>query len=67
MIYTKVRRCDLCSSEILGQRGIDVCYLCRLMINADSDIVDDEESTIPQNVLIFPQRRVEPPFTARGE
>ena len=67
MIYEGVRRCDLCSSEILGRRGMDVCYLCRLLINGDSDIVDDEEVTHGRNVVMFPQRRARAPMTVSGD
>ena len=67
MIYEGVRRCDLCSSEILGRRGMDVCYLCRLMINGDSDVVDDEEVTLAPNVLVFPRHRKNQPPIVRGE
>ena len=41
MIYLGVRRCDLCSSEILGRGGADECYLCRLIAAGDPDIVGD--------------------------
>ena len=62
MIYEGIRRCDLCSSEILGRKGMDVCYLCRLMINGDSDVVDDEDWTPAPNVLMFPQHRSKVPL-----
>ena len=67
MVYEGIRRCDLCSSEILGNRGMDICYLCRLLINGDSDVVDDEDLTHAANVLMFPQHRAHAPMTLRGD
>ena len=59
MIYQGVRRCDTCSSEILGRGGRDICYLCRLLIDEDSVAVADENLPFAtSNILLFPQKRV---------
>ena len=36
MFYRGVRRCDLCASELLGQRGDDICLICRLAMEDDA-------------------------------
>jgi hypothetical protein len=46
---------------------MDICYLCRLLINGDSDVVDDEDLTHAANVLMFPQHRARAPMTLRGD
>jgi len=56
MIYQGVRRCDLCSSEILGRGGADVCYLCWLIAAGDPDIVG-EGNLEPQRSLSVVQGR----------
>lgn len=67
MIQYGVRRCDACSSEILGRGGADICYLCRLLIGNDPDVVSDDDEHAP-NVLMFPgKRRCEARTTARSD
>ena len=66
MNYQGVRRCDVCSSEMLGRGGRDICYLCQLLIEEDPDVLaDDNLSLATTNVLIFPGNRARRPGAAR--
>jgi hypothetical protein len=65
MVYQGVRRCDMCSSEMLGRGGCDICYLCKLLIEEDADVAADEKPTSATNVLMFPQRGAKSSIAAR--
>jgi hypothetical protein len=38
MIYNGIRRCDLCTAEILGHGGADICVVCRIAMEEESDL-----------------------------
>ena len=65
MIYRGVRRCDECSSEILGSRGRDICYICQVLAEEDFGMDADENPTRTATILQFPQRRPNLPVPER--
>ena len=65
MNYQGVRRCDVCSSEILGHGGADVCYLCRLIAAGDPDVVGGGNLEQSARSLLVVEGRRQFPLAAR--
>ena len=53
MTYAGVRRCNLCSSELLGRGGLDICLVCRL-IDEDPDMITAEDRTLSTDLAMVP-------------